>query len=123
MVLTLSAIFVCIALCACSTGTPSEKDDGTETIQIALPANGASVSLNNKTVSVFLKNYMIGSSADVSAFSEESYYPEPVSVVWNDCGAESYVVRVSEREDFSVYEEKVTDEPVVKLNDLTVGTK
>ena len=123
MVLTLSAIFTCIALCACSADTPSERNDGTETIQIALPANGASVSLNNKTVSAFLKNYMIGSSADVSASSKESYYPEPVSVVWNDCGAESYVVRVSEREDFSVYAEKVTDEPTVKLNDLTVGTK
>ena len=84
MVLTLSAIFTCIALCACSADTPSERDDGTETIQIVLPANGASVSLNNKTVSVFLKNYMIGSSADVSAFSEESYYPEPDSVVWTD---------------------------------------
>ena len=30
MVLTLSAIFTCIALCACSADTPSEKDDGTE---------------------------------------------------------------------------------------------
>ena len=28
MVLTLSAIFTCIALCACSADTPSERDDG-----------------------------------------------------------------------------------------------
>ena len=117
--LTLLCAGAIAVMCSCN-HTVSTVDS----ISVLTPDGSRTVSLNNSEVTDYVNNYYLGSSLNyLDKTKGDHYFPEPVEVKWVGEGDGSFLVAVSEKEDFSDSRTYTTTSPELKIENLYGGQK
>lgn len=117
--LSLLCAGVIAVMCSCNdTVTTAEP------ISVLTPDGNRTVSLNNSEVTDYVDNYYLGSSLNyLDKTKGDHYFPEPVEIKWVGEENGSYLVSVSENEDFSDSQTYTTTFPELKIENLYGGQK
>ena len=86
------------------------------------PAHGETICVANAQVAEYASKYTIGSSANYHG-SGDIYMPLPLTLTWEDVGADCYRVRVATTEDFSNSQVVLTADTTVSFTNPLVATK
>lgn len=93
-------------------------------ISVLTPDGSRIISLNNSEVTDYVNNYYLGSSLNyLDKTKGDHYFPEPVEIKWVGEGDGSFLVSVSEKEDFSDSRTYTTTSPELKIENLYGGQK
>ena len=104
-------------MCSCNDAVTVD-----DPISVLTPDGSGTVSLNNSEVTDYVDNYYLGSSLNyLDKTKGDHYFPEPVGIKWVGVGNGSYLVSISEKEDFSDRKTYTTTSSELKIENLYGG--